>query len=279
MLEQREGKFRGTDERELFYRVQLPAGRPPKAVVIAVHGHGDHSGGLLNLLDRLAERGYAVYAYDQRGYGQSEGIRGYIKQWSEYTNDLHTFRTMVQDEQPRLPVFLVGHSLGGLVCIDYVMSHGKGLSGLVAIAPAISARLSLADKLLTNLLGWIKPDLTVQKSGDYASLTSDPDMLARLEADELRHSTVTPGLGRGLTQAVPRVMKQAKALKLPFLLQLSAEDRVTPPDGQRLFYEALGSPDKQKLEYANAGHRPFDDRDRERFLADLGGWLDHHCDK
>ncbi|RAP73417.1 hypothetical protein DL346_27320 [Paenibacillus montanisoli] len=252
----------------------MPAEQPPKAAVIAVHGLGDHSGGLRNLLDCFTERGCAVYAYDQMGHGRSEGIRGFIKRWDEYTNDLHTFRTMVQDEQPMLPIFIVGHSLGGLVSIDYAASRGSGISGLAVITPAISAKLTFMDKLLTNMMGLIKPDFTVQKSGDYANLTSDPDMLAKLKADGLRHSTVTPGLGRGLSQAAARVMKLAPSIKLPFLLQLSVEDVVTPPEGQRKFYEALGSSDKQKLEYANVGHRPFDDRDRERFLADLAGWLD-----
>lgn len=272
-MKAKEGTFVGVNGAELFYRVFLPDSAP-RGVVIAVHGHGDHSGGLRNLCECLAERDYIVYAFDLRGHGKSAGTRGFIRTWEEYRGDLHAFRQLVVAEIPELPLFVAAHSLGGIISLDYCLHHSAGLAGLIAIAPAISYEMKPMDKLLIAIMGKLKPDYTIDKPGNPDLLTRDPEMLSRLQSDVLRHNTVTPGLGRGLMQTVPRLTNEAQSIKMPFLLQYGLGDVITPPSKLRQFFDFVGSQDKQKFEYDAVRHRPFDDLGREQFLADMSDWLD-----
>nr|WP_245347305.1 alpha/beta hydrolase [Cohnella lubricantis] len=268
-----EGIFHGAGGYELFYRAILP-NTAPKAAVIALHGLGDHSGGMANMTQRLAEQGYAVYAFDLRGHGRNPGTRAYIRKWEEYTDDLHLFRQKVELEQPNSPLYLIGHSLGGAISIDYALRRSAGLAGLAAIAPALTYEMKLPEKVLVAVLSIVKPDFTVNSKPDFTALTKDPEARARLASDELRHYSVTPGLGRGLANAIKRIESSAHTLSLPFLLQYGLADPVTPPGKLRLFFDSIPSGDKRRIEYPDMLHRPYDDLERERFLADLTGWLD-----
>ncbi|MCC3373868.1 alpha/beta hydrolase [Cohnella sp. REN36] len=273
-MEAAEGTFRGHQGIELFYR-RLPAARlPAKGAVIAVHGHGDHSEGLQNLCGMLTEGGYHVYAFDLRGHGRSPGTRGAIRDWQEYRGDLHAFRTMVAAETGWLPLYVAGHSLGGVICTDYALSHGDGLSGLMLIAPALSYEATFWEKCLITGLGKLRPHLTIQKQGSAEALTRIPEVRARLVSDPWRHHTVTPGLGLGLLKATGRVARQAHTLRVPLLLQYGLDDAITPPAKLRTFFDAVGTADKKKSEYPGMLHRPFEDEGWETFGADLLGWLD-----
>ncbi|KIL38801.1 hypothetical protein SD70_24275 [Gordoniibacillus kamchatkensis] len=275
-MEAKEGAFRGFNGAELFYRKVSKPEAAAKGAIIAVHGHGDHSGGLQNICDKLAENGYIVYAFDMRGHGRSPGIRGFIRTWDEYIGDLHAFREMAAADAPGLPLFIVAHSLGGVVVLDYAMQRGQGVSGLLLIAPAISYEATLFEKMLIACLGKLKPDFTKQQTGNADLLTQDPDILARLTSDPLRHNTVTPGLGFGLMRAVARITNGAHSIRTPLLLQYGLADKITPPAKLRQFFQAVGSADKQQYEYDAMRHRPFDDVGREHFMAHMLSWLDRH---
>jgi alpha-beta hydrolase superfamily lysophospholipase len=269
----KEGSFYGVGEAELFYRVIKPLSKP-KGVAIVVHGHGDHSGGLQNLLDKLVEHDFITYAFDLRGHGKSFGTRGFIKNWDEYRGDLHTFRAMVESQNPNLPLFLIGHSLGGVISLEYCMVHGEGITGLAAIAPAISYKVKPIERLLIPIMSKIKPDYTITSASNQNLLTKDPKMIKRLNSDVLRHNTVTPGLGQGLLKTVSNLVKNASSITLPLLLQFGLKDEITPPQKLRDFFHLLGSKEKVMKEYDEMRHRPFDEVGREQFYADLLGWLD-----
>lgn len=272
-----EGKFEGINGVELYYRMFKPKSNP-RAAIILVHGHGDHGGGLENLSTALVKNDYIVFAYDQRGHGKSSGKRGFIRSWEEYRGDLHEFRKLVVSEFPELPLFIVGHSLGGVVTLDYAFDYGAGIAGISAISPAISYEATRSEKLLITFMGKFKPDFSIEKPGDIRRLTQDPEMISKLSSDELRHDTVTPGLGRGLMHAVGRLSKEAESFQLPFLLQFGLEDVITPPEKLKQFFDSVASDDKLKIEYPSMHHRPFDDLGREQFLADTIGWLNRQIE-
>jgi alpha-beta hydrolase superfamily lysophospholipase len=275
----KEGKFKGVNGVELYYQVLYPKASAPKAAVILVHGHGDHSGGLQNLSKSLVERDFLVYAFDLRGHGKSSGKRGFILDWDEYRNDLHAFRKLVATEVPELPLFIVGHSIGGVIVLDYTLDYSEGLAGLIAISPAISYEVTPSERLLITLMGKLKPDYSIVKTGNSQVLTKDPEELDRLAADELRHDVVTPGLGRGLMRTVARLANEAKSIKLPFLLQFGLEDELTPPAKLHQFFDTVSSSNKHKFEYPHMRHRPFDDLEREQFFEDMIHWLDEQVVK
>jgi alpha-beta hydrolase superfamily lysophospholipase len=273
-----EGIFTGVGGAELFYRVFEPL-KAPKAAVILVHGHGDHSGGLENLSASLVLGGYIVYAFDLRGHGKSSGNRGYIQSWDEFRGDLHEFQKLVSKKQPRFPLYIVGHSLGGVITLDYALHYSSDISGIVAIAPAISYEVSPIERLGISLIGKLKPDFSINKSTHFRIMKKNSAVAANYYSDRLRHNIITPGLGRGLIQAVSRILNQAYALNLPFLLQYGLNDKVTPPTKLGDFFNQVSSKDKQLLEYEGAKHRPFDGQGNETFLKDMVNWLDQQIEK
>lgn len=266
--------FIGIDGVELFYRVMKPSAAS-KAVVILVHGHGDHSGGLKNLSECLVRNDYIVYAFDLRGHGKSSGKRGYIKSWEEFRRDLHQFRTIVMKGHPDLPLYIVGHSMGGLITLDYALNYSEGISGIIAIAPAISYEMKPIERFGISFLGKLKPDYCFRKKIN----SKNPAKYTSFYSDPLRHNIVTPGLGRGLIQTVSLVMEHAQSIKLPLLLQYGLEDKITPSAKLRHFFNLVASKDKQVVEYPLGKHRPFDETNKEEFLEDMVRWLDQQTIK
>ncbi|NWQ44631.1 lysophospholipase [Bacillus sp. EB106-08-02-XG196] len=274
----REGTFTGVDGAELFYRMIEPS-TAPKATVIIVHGHGDHSGGLHNISYNLVQEGYIVYTFDLRGHGKSSGKRGFIKSWDEYRGDLHKFRKLVSKKQPGLPLYIIGHSMGGVIALDYAIDFSSGISGIIAIAPAISYEVTRFERLGITLMGKLKPDLSINKSKNFQLMKKNSAMTAKFYSDSLRHNTITPGLGRGLIQGVSRVLDQAHLITMPFLLQYGLRDKITPPTKLGTFFKQVSSKDKQLFEYPAAKHRPFDGAGKEQFLKDMVTWLDQQVEK
>jgi len=273
-----EGTFNGVGGTELFFRVIEPL-TAPKAAVILVHGHGDHSGGLQNLSTSLVNNKYMVYALDLRGHGKSAGKRGFIQSWDEFRGDLHEFRNLVALDQPEQPLYIVGHSLGGLITLEYALDHSASISGIIAISPAISYEVKPLEQLGITIMGKVKPDYSINKSRRIFLMKKNTAMRAKYYSDRLRHNIVTPGLGSGLIQAISRLENQAQLIKLPILLQYGLDDKITPPTKLNQFFHRVASKDKQLYEYPLAKHRPFDEEGKKKFLGDLVGWLDGQIDK
>jgi predicted alpha/beta-fold hydrolase len=115
-----EGRFSGAGSQGLHYQCWEPEARP-RAIVAVVHGFGEHGGRYGNVVRHLVPHGYAVYAFDHRGHGRSPGQRGHINAWSEFRGDVREFLSLIRQEQSKRPMFLLGHSLGGLIAIEYVL--------------------------------------------------------------------------------------------------------------------------------------------------------------
>ncbi|WHZ03746.1 alpha/beta hydrolase [Neobacillus sp. YX16] len=274
----KEGTFTGVDGAELFYRIIEPL-TAPKATVIIIHGHGDHSGGLHNISFSLVNEGYIVYTFDLRGHGKSSGKRGFIKSWDEYRGDLHEFRKLVSKKQPGLPLYFIGHSMGGVIALEYAIDFSSGIAGVIAISPAISYEVTRFERLGITIMGKLKPDLSINKSRKFQLMMKNSAMAAKFYSDSLRHNTITPGLGRGLIQGVSRVLNKAPLITMPFLLQYGLRDKITPPTKLGSFFKHVSSKDKQLIEYPAAKHRPFDGAGKEQFLSDMITWLDQQVEK
>ncbi|MFC4559292.1 alpha/beta hydrolase [Virgibacillus kekensis] len=274
-MRKRDGHFSGIGNEKLYYRVFAPKTKQ-KGAVIVVHGIGDHNGGLFTLCKKLTAKGYKVYAYDLRGHGNSTGIRGHINDWAEFREDLHLFIQLVSKKIGALPLYLAGHSLGGVIMLDYLVGRGEGLAGAIAIAPVISYEPSWYEKMMIRVMGKLKPDYLIEQEQGDVQLTKSPDKLDMLRNDSLRHNWVSPGLGRELMRTIVVIKERADLIEIPFLLQYGQDDEITPAVELRDFFERVGSNDKEKKEYPNLQHRPFDGIDTKQFFDDLNSWLKRH---
>src|SRR5262249_33827014 len=116
---------------KIFTRSWRPAVGKPRAVVVIVHGFNSHSGYYLWVAEQLVAYGLAVYALDLRGRGKSDGERFYVAQFGDYVNDVATFVTMAKAQEPGLPVFVLGHSAGGVVACVYTLEHQAEIACLI----------------------------------------------------------------------------------------------------------------------------------------------------
>lgn len=269
-----EGTFPGSGGLSLFRRIWRPAGTP-RAALINLHGLGDHSGLYPALVQHFTDRGIAVHAPDLRGNGRSPGQRAYVRRWSEFREDLQALVARVRAEEPGLPLFLLGNSLGGLIALEYAGHHPEGLRGVIA-ASAPLGRLGVPGPLLAlgRLLSRVWPRFSLQTGMDLSGLARDPVVRETLLADPLFHRRGTARLSTEVAAAIARVQAAAPAFPLPVLLLHGSADRMVPPDGSRAFIARVGHPDRELREYPESYHVLFADLDRDRVLADVERWIE-----
>lgn len=261
----------------LFFQRWLPTAHPPKAILAIVHGFGEHSELYHHLGEFFVQRGCAVIALDLRGHGRSAGARGFIRHWADYREDVATLVALGAELAMDLPLFLVGHSLGGLIAIDYAQQYPEGIRGLIVMGPALGT-ISVPRYLvwLSRLLSRIWPTFSLDTQLNSAAMSRDPVAVARLEADPLVHGRGSARLGTEVFQAIDRVRKNARSLSLPILIQHGEDDTVAHPDGSHKFFGALTLADKELRTYPGGFHNLFVDLNWQEVLGDIDRWVARH---
>lgn len=258
-------------------RVDAPAGAP-LATIVLVHGIGDQVDGLpyATAATALASRGFTVHRLELRGHGRSGGTPAFVESFDVYRTDLHGFvQATRRASLAHARTFLVGVSMGGLIVTDYALHHADGLSGVVAVAPALGetggSRLLLA---LLPVLASVVPRLRLDPKLDLDKLTRDRAMLkAYVEDDPLYQRRITPRLAAELIAAIGATRQRASELRVPLLVLHGTADTVTSPAGSRSFVEAAGVTDKTFTSYDGALHNLFVETNREQVFDDIAGWI------
>jgi alpha-beta hydrolase superfamily lysophospholipase len=275
-MEHSTGTLKGHAGLDLFYQAWRP-GAAPKAVLAIVHGHGEHGGRYMNVVNGLVPRGYAVYALDLRGHGRSGGKRGHIEAWEQWREDLGAFLNGVREREPGRPLFVMGHSLGSLVVLDHVLHQPDSLCGVIVSGtllsqPGVSPLLFTLSRVMSKV--W--PSFSVQSGLDAAALSRDPAVVQAYRDDPLVHSMGSARLGTELTATRQWVMARAGEWRVPLLMLHGDSDALVPIEPGRVFFERITCPDKERREYASGFHEPHNDVCYEQVVADIAGWLDRH---
>lgn len=256
------------------------AAGPERGRLVAVHGIGGHSGQFRALAETLHPFGWTVWAPDLPGHGLAPGPRGWVGDWAELGQAVVAALAQGGAGASAPPLVLLGHSLGGAVCLDLVLRESAiaaGLGGLVLSNPALDAGGIAPWRLLVaRLLSGLWPRLTLDTGIAMTSASRDPAALERLRSDPLRHGRCSARLGAGFLTAAASLSRRAPELRLPLLLLQSGADKVTGPAAAQRLFAAAGSADKTWRLYPESRHELFDDLDRDAVLADLRTWLEAH---
>lgn len=257
----------------LLCRAWLP--EAPWALLLVVHGYAEHSGRYEELASWFAARGLAVYAYDQRGHGRSEGTRCHVDRFDEYLDDLDRVLERARLEQPELPVALLGHSMGGLVVVSFLADRRPAVAAAATSGAALSLGpgVSRARMAAARLLRRVLPRMALGSGLDPRGLSRDPEVVRRYLEDPLVHRTMTPSLAAELTAAVPRAAGRALEIQVPLLLLHGSDDPLCPVEGSRAFHGGLQVPGCGFRAYPGLRHEIFNEPERERVFADLFDWL------
>lgn len=269
-----EGRFVGVGGLGIHHQSWRPDG-PARGVVVLAHGASEHSSRYAWTGQRLAERGYALHALDHRGHGKSDGPRAFIDRMSHAVADLDRLVALAREAHPGVPLFLLGHSVGGCIAIAHALEHQGKLDGLLLSAPvAALAAASLPLRLAGRVLSVVAPRTGVYRV-DAAAVSNDPEVVAAYEADPLNHHGKLPARTVAeLADAVEGFERRAAELSLPLLVMHSPQDALVPYEGGEMIHARASSQDKTLLRYDGFAHELLNEPERDRVLADIAGWLD-----
>jgi alpha-beta hydrolase superfamily lysophospholipase len=260
-----------------IYDWPLPSRQRPRAVILIVHGLGEHAWRYDALAQRLNGWGFAVKAYDQRGHGESGGDQGVLPDDDALLDDL---AEVVDDTRRHIaqpwacPLILLGHSMGGLVAATFVQREIEPVDGLVLSSPALDTGMTRFQKKLTGLLYRWAPNLTVSNGLDATAISHDPAVVAAYQHDRLVHNRISARLAHFIDSNGPRVVAAAPSWTVPTLLMYAGSDLLVRPEGSRAF--AAVSPPQRVSSHCLDGqfHEIFNEADPSRAYATLKAWLD-----
>jgi alpha-beta hydrolase superfamily lysophospholipase len=275
------GTLTGARSVRLSYRTWLPdeGGGQPRAAVVLAHGYGEHIGRYGHVVGALVGHGYAVYALDHRGHGASDGARANVERFDYFVTDLDQLVELVRRAHPGLPLFLIGHSMGGLIATLYVQRYAAKVDGLVlsGVALYVERRISPLLRLCSAVLARVAPGFPIMplsREGESV-LSSDPAVQVAFDADPLCYKgPLRVRMGYELVRAMERARRQLSAIRVPLLIMHGEEDRLVSPEGSRRLYDEAASANKTLKLWPGCRHEIFNERCKDEVIAFLCTWLD-----
>ncbi|MFU8827285.1 MAG: lysophospholipase [Brevefilum sp.] len=272
-----EGIFKGVRDLDVYYQSFLPEG-DTKAAVLIVHGLGEHSGRYTNVVNYLLPLGYAVYGVDLPGHGKSEGVREYVKDFDDYIQTVTTVYNILKAEQPGKPMFLLGHSMGGLISCHYLLEHSDDFQGAVISGPGILVP-DFVNKFTIfagKLLSIIAPKVGLIGL-DPSGVSRDPEVVQSYIDDPLVYlGKTTARLSAEMLQAMMTVSEKIAQITAPLLIVHGSDDQLVNPKASQLLYERASSTDKTLKVYDGLAHEVFNEPEHQEVLSNVADWLDAH---
>lgn len=276
-MQHHEGTLKGVRETEIYYQYWLPVGEP-NAALLVVHGLAEHSGRYMNLVDHFVPQGYAVYGIDHLGHGKSEGERVYVDRFTDFTITLKTYFDRIREWQPGVPIFIICHSMGGLITAAYLLEHQHELAGAVISGPSVIVpdTISPAIILVSKVLSVILPKVGLVQL-DAEGISRDPAVVTAYVGDPLVHTgKTTARLGAEMIKSMQLIKAQGAAIQLPIMILQGSEDKLVDPSGAQILYDLVSSADKTIQIYDGLFHEVFNEPEHEQVLADVSAWLGAH---
>jgi alpha-beta hydrolase superfamily lysophospholipase len=250
----------------------------PVGVVLLVHGLHEHSGRYAHVAQRLAAAGYATYAVDHPGHGRSPGSRGNIGSMAATVDGVTALAALAADRHPGVPLFVYGHSLGGLIALQYLTgSPDPRIRGAVISAPALdTSAASGVQRRVAPLLSRLLPDLGVL-SLDAETISRDPAVVEDYRTDPLNNTgKVRARTGSEMMLTVAAMPARLRSLTMPLFVLHGGADRLVPTAASEMVSAHAGSTDLTRTVYPGLFHEPHNEPEKEQVLDDVVAWLDAH---
>ena len=251
-----------------------------RAAVVIIHGYAEHTGRYDEVVAALGEAGYECHLLDLRGHGRSGGVHGYVSRFGEYLDDLDLFLQRVEEvraqvPQREVPRILLGHSLGGLISLSYVLRRPEAFAALAVSSPFLPPAMEVTALKagLAAVVSRLAPTYLMKSELESRWLSHDPAVVAAYDQDPLVFKTLSPHWFFQIREAQEEVLQRAGEILLPSLFLLGEADRIADPARSRQVYERLGSAEKQIVVYPGFFHEVLNEVDRLRVVHDLLTWL------
>jgi alpha-beta hydrolase superfamily lysophospholipase len=269
--------FKSSDGLDLYARGWAPKGKP-KAVVALIHGLGEHVGRYMHVGAALTEKGYALLGFDLRGHGKSGGPRGHLPSFEAYMSDIDRFLEETAERYPGLSQFLYGHSLGGILVLNYALRRKPRLAGVISTAASLRTVLEeqKVKVVMARILGTLMPTMTLASGLDPKTLSRDQAVVQAYISDPLVHDRMTLGFGKIMLTAIPWTFEHAGELQLPLLIMHGTKDMLGYPRGSQEF-AGLAPKDKVTLKmWDGFYHEIHNEPEKVEVFKVMLDWLDKH---
>ena len=241
--------------------------------MVLIHGFNAHSGYMVWPAEQLSADGLAVYALDLRGRGKSEGERFYVEDFSDYLTDVDTLVSRARSENPGLPIYVLGHSAGGVIASSYVFEHQSEIAGLVCESFAFDVGLPHLVQLALQGVSHLAPHVHVF-SLNNSDFSRDPKAVERMNTDPLIAKESQPAeTASEMLKAAERLKANIPKFTAPVLIIHGTADKATRPAGSQYFHDHAGSADKTLRLYEGHFHDLLNDVGKEQVMADIQSWL------
>jgi alpha-beta hydrolase superfamily lysophospholipase len=267
-----EFSFRTMDGLEMFSQAWL-ADTSSKAFICLIHGLGEHSGRYEAVAARFIPEGFNLVGFDLRGHGRSGGARGDTPSFDAYMQDIDAFRAEVNRRYTPDNEFLYGHSLGGLLLLNYLIRRKPAVKG--AICSAAGLRTSLTQQrmklLFVNIFGKLMPKLSIATGLDAQMLSHDPQVVEHYRKDPLVHGVVTLRMALATLPAIQTVFDQAQTITVPLLILHGSADQLSYPSGSQDLSRKV--PNNEFHLYEGLFHEIHNEPQKEEVFQTILSWL------
>jgi len=271
-----ETNWKSSDDLEIYAQGWIPDKKMPRAVVCLVHGIGEHTLRYHGLAETLAGEGFILFGADMRGHGKSEGKRGHFPSIELIHSDIKKVITTASDLFPGLPLFLYGHSLGGILVLHYCLNSTPEVKGIISTSPGLHNALEKqpVKVMAAKLLGSLFPGLTISSGLDPKNLSRDKRVVEDYKKDPLVHDKMSMGFGKIMLGVNSATLTQAVRFSLPLLLMHGENDMVAFPSGSIEFAAPLGDSCTLIL-WKNGWHELHNEPIREDVLKTMVRWMEN----
>jgi alpha-beta hydrolase superfamily lysophospholipase len=275
-LNENTSAFTSQDGLSIFYRF-YPADGELARLVIA-HGLGEHSGRYHNVVKAMVSQSISVWAADHRGHGQSGGPRGHVSSFQDYINDLQQIIVISRQETPSsIKTFLLGHSMGGLIALNYAAQYPDMIQGLILSSPALGMKVKVPPfkQAVGKIMSYIWPGLTLANELDSSKISRDTGVVAAYNQDPLVHNKVTARWFTEFLEALRNAIRLAPDIRIPVLMQIAGNDHLVDSEASRLFFSRLPGENKTFQLYNGLFHEVYNETeaDRVKVLGELKEWI------
>lgn len=274
MQDIKERNFHTKDGISIFFRTAIPEN--VAASLILLHGYAEHSGRYLHAINYFAERNIAVFAPDERGHGRTARLLGDIESFKFVMEDIAIIHKQIKERYPTRPVFLYGHSMGGLLAVLYAEKSEKDLKGLILSGASMILPDNVSPFLIkvARFIAKIMPKLPVQQF-EYSGCSRDPKVIDAIREDPLYYKGKTRArTGNEIIQGIKEALANLKNITIPILICHGGADPIINPDASKNIYKNVGSEDKELKIFDGLYHEIHNEPEKTEVLKYLGDWIE-----
>lgn len=251
------------------------ASNAPKGVVVLIHGLGEHCQRYEHLATHLNEAAYALSSMDLPCHGRSDGVRGHIDSFDDYESAVLKLYEHTKALYPDTPLFLLGHSMGGLIATKFLLTHQDKFAGAMLSAAAIQTPQEPPawQVAVIKTIAKFFPKAPMIAL-DASAVSRDPAVVEKYMNDPLvSQAKLSAQFLVSMTDTMDACKDDAKFINLPLKIMHGSGDVMTSPEGSQLLHDLVGSKDKSFTLYDGLYHEIFNEPEGEQIFSEMVSWM------